>query len=170
MIDGHPGDISLAGNIVTTGASNSTGTGSLGGQVDVATLTSGAVSVGNITTSGGAATGAAHNGGNAAPINVTSAGANKSVTLNGTLTALGGTSALATPGNGATVKLIAAGAVSDNSGAGVVKADSLRVSAANSSELSGPRLGKNAISGSIIIIKRLRLSCRTVLGRWSHFS
>jgi len=41
---------------------------------------------------------------------------------------------------------------------------------ANSSGLKGSRLGRNAISGFTTIIKRLRLSCRIVLGRWSRFS
>ena len=30
--------------------------------------------------------------------------------------------------------------------------------------------GRNAIGASIIIIERLRPSCRTAFGRWSHFS
>ena len=41
---------------------------------------------------------------------------------------------------------------------------------ANSFGVNEPRLGRNAIGGSITIIERLRPSCRIVLGRWSHFS
>ena len=41
---------------------------------------------------------------------------------------------------------------------------------ANSSGVSKPGRGRNAIGGSFIIIKHLRRSCRIILRRWSHSS
>ena len=112
IVTAKNGDVNLAGNIVTTGAANNAGTGGAGGQVDVATLTSGAVTVGNITSSGGASSGGTNTGGAAGAINVTSTGTTKDVTLNGTLTALGG--AGTTPGATGTVTLTATGAIVDD--------------------------------------------------------
>jgi len=40
---------------------------------------------------------------------------------------------------------------------------------ANSSRVSAPRRGRNAIGGSITTIKHLRRGCRRLLGAWSHF-
>ena len=81
------GTISLTGAIDTTGASNTLAAASAGGQVDLTTA-DGAITVGTITTSGGAGVGQA--GGNAAGINITTGGSAKAITINGALTALGG--------------------------------------------------------------------------------
>ncbi|MFA5916267.1 MAG: filamentous hemagglutinin N-terminal domain-containing protein, partial [Burkholderiales bacterium] len=64
--------INLAGDIVTTGAANNAAAASAGGQVDL-TANSGTVTVANITTSGGVATGA-FIGGTGGAVNVTSSG------------------------------------------------------------------------------------------------
>ena len=124
-------DFALAGDVITTGAANNAATASAGGQVDL-TANSGTLAVANITTSGGAGTG--QNGGNAANINLTTAGGTNDLTVNGTLTALGGTGTSA--GTGGTVTLVATGAVSDAT-TGVVKAtDATTITGAASAVLS----------------------------------
>ena len=85
------GSVNLAGNIVTTGDDNDSGVGSAGGEVTIDT-NDGGISVADITTSGGAGTGAA--GGSAAAITLNAADAGGGDTHDitfGTLTALGGT-------------------------------------------------------------------------------
>ena len=104
----------------------------------------GTLAVANITTSGGAGTG--QNGGNAANINLTTAGGTNDLTVNGTLTALGGTGTSA--GTGGTVTLVATGAVSDAT-TGVVKAtDATTITGAASAVLSVVTSAGVSLSGS----------------------
>jgi len=98
------GNVSLAGDIITTGAGTAVdnATADDGGQVDITTV-AGTISVTNITTSGGNATGGGTTtGGDAAAITINT-GDGSTITLNGDLTAAGGTGT--NPGAGAQITL-----------------------------------------------------------------
>ncbi|MBI4293123.1 MAG: filamentous hemagglutinin N-terminal domain-containing protein, partial [Betaproteobacteria bacterium] len=116
------GTVNLAGDLVTTGATHGTATGSAGGAVTIDTA-NGAIAVANITTSGGAATGGANNGGGAGTIGINT-GTDNVITLNAsTLTAAGGAGfGGGTQGAGATISFgdpvsLAAGGVTIDTGA-----------------------------------------------------
>ncbi|MBL4665229.1 MAG: hypothetical protein JKY23_04665, partial [Nitrospinaceae bacterium] len=124
---GGTGDVTLSGNIVTTGTDRAGGTAGAGGQVDIDT-NDGFITVTNITSTGGAGT----PGGSAATINITSADAStdetNSITI-GTLTALGGDGGT---GTATTVTLNSDGAIIDgNGGTQNVVADKLVADAVN---------------------------------------
>ncbi|MDA1051398.1 MAG: tandem-95 repeat protein, partial [Planctomycetota bacterium] len=115
------GAISLAGAIATTGAGTDSATASAGGQVTIDTF-DGAITVTNITTSGGNGTAAITNGGAAGAIAIIvgddGGGGDHDLTLNGAIIALGGSEgAGGTAGTGGTVELTADDQIIDGSDA-----------------------------------------------------
>ncbi|MBM83138.1 MAG: hypothetical protein CMJ78_21460, partial [Planctomycetaceae bacterium] len=115
------GVVLSAMTIDTSGANNSTGTASDGGQVTV-TTTEGQIQLAIITTSGGNATGGTGDGGNAGAINVTSnngdAANDDDIRLTAAITSLGGTSASANAGADGTVTLDSADGIVDGNTTG----------------------------------------------------
>ncbi|MBT4444964.1 MAG: filamentous hemagglutinin N-terminal domain-containing protein, partial [Waddliaceae bacterium] len=150
------GTVTIAGNLVTTGAPRNDGTASTGGAVTINTSGGGAIAVAGITTTGGATThdDAGSDGGLAGVITI----AGGTTTLSGNLAAVGGakTHASASTGDGGDVTLsnatvLGASMTIDTSGdtAGAVLFSSTLASTTTHTETLGINATGATVSGAI---------------------